>query len=551
MFQQIACLLLFLKIKITQFYFSMPFKSKCFCCCIALFFLLGIAQAQTLDLGNDTIICNFDAFEIDAGPGFSSYLWSPGNQTTQSIIIFNTETVSVTVTDTLNNVFTDSKLVVKSFPPIVNFDFNNNCVGSIVEFNDLSSTFFDPLEFWHWDFGDSNLSNDIDPIHVYNSTGIFEVKLTVTNNQGCDSMLVKTIEIFSLPEIEVGNDTTVNFNSIINLNPLVNALNPTFNWQPPAFLTDNTISNPTAQPLSDVQYIVSITDSLGCMNQDSISITVNLPPNAITRNVSLEPNSSVFIFGNQLANDPNSGDTLTIALLTQPNNGTAVLSGDTIIYFPNENFSGNDTLSFEVCDNGNPPLCEIGFIFYSTGNLRPFANNDFDTTISITEIVIDVFKNDSEFNEEQIIEILFVSQPNNGTATDLNNGNIAYLPNFGFTGVDSFYYIICDNGQPILCDTAWIFVQVNKESLFINNSFSPNNDGIMDFFVIEGIKNFPDSKLIIFNRWGEKIFQVVGYQNNFNGFTGFNEELPEATYFYTLDLNNGEKPFSGFIVLQR
>jgi gliding motility-associated-like protein len=96
-----------------------------------------------------------------------------------------------------------------------------------------------------------------------------------------------------------------------------------------------------------------------------------------------------------------------------------------------------------------------------------------------------------------------------------------------------------------------VYITITTIPLFINNSFSPNGDGMFDFFIIEGIKNFPDSELNIFNRWGEIIFHATGYQNNWDGFTGFKEELPEATYYYHLDLRDGTKPFTGYIVLKR
>ena len=97
-------------------------------------------------------------------------------------------------------------------------------------------------------------------------------------------------------------------------------------------------------------------------------------------------------------------------------------------------------------------------------------------------------------------------------------------------------------------------------NLFIPNVFSPDGDGINDKWTIRGglNENYPNNKLVIFNRWGIKVFESTGYNNewdgnykgNLNG--GSNTNLPEGTYFYVLDLNgDGSKIKKGYIYLTR
>jgi gliding motility-associated-like protein len=92
------------------------------------------------------------------------------------------------------------------------------------------------------------------------------------------------------------------------------------------------------------------------------------------------------------------------------------------------------------------------------------------------------------------------------------------------------------------------------EYILVPEGFSPNGDGVNDRFVIKGIKDFPNSKLIIFNRWGSKIFEAIGYQNDWDGradnsMTVGSEIVPEGTYYYVIDLANGEKAIKGFIYI--
>ena len=48
--------------------------------------------------------------------------------------------------------------------------------------------------------------------------------------------------------------------------------------------------------------------------------------------------------------------------------------------------------------------------------------------------------------------------------------------------------------------------------LFIPNAFSPDGDGINDTWNIRGgLYNYPNNNLVIFNRWGLKIYEADGY----------------------------------------
>ena len=43
--------------------------------------------------------------------------------------------------------------------------------------------------------------------------------------------------------------------------------------------------------------------------------------------------------------------------------------------------------------------------------------------------------------------------------------------------------------------------------------FSPNGDGIHDFFQVRGIEEYPDATMVVFNRWGSKVFEKEHYGN--------------------------------------
>lgn len=94
------------------------------------------------------------------------------------------------------------------------------------------------------------------------------------------------------------------------------------------------------------------------------------------------------------------------------------------------------------------------------------------------------------------------------------------------------------------------------KDFFIPEGFSPNEDGINDMFAIRGIQNYPNNTIVIFNRWGNKLFEASPYQNNWSGkaTTGLRvggDELSEGVYFYVLDLGNNSKVYKGTIYLNR
>ncbi len=84
--------------------------------------------------------------------------------------------------------------------------------------------------------------------------------------------------------------------------------------------------------------------------------------------------------------------------------------------------------------------------------------------------------------------------------------------------------------------------------------FSPNGDGTNDELDILGLYDiFTDFKLLIYNRYGNLVFEGDNNTPKWNGRL-FNDgkPLPTATYFYTLHLNDSEyKPLNGWVYLRR
>lgn len=85
------------------------------------------------------------------------------------------------------------------------------------------------------------------------------------------------------------------------------------------------------------------------------------------------------------------------------------------------------------------------------------------------------------------------------------------------------------------------------------NTFSPNEDGINDTWEVPGIADYPGSEVLIFDRWGQKVFKSNGYREPWDG-THNGKDLSEGTYYYYIQLNQLEgrsAPYTGFISIIR
>ena len=104
-------------------------------------------------------------------------------------------------------------------------------------------------------------------------------------------------------------------------------------------------------------------------------------------------------------------------------------------------------------------------------------------------------------------------------------------------------------------DSDQAFIEPN--CLTVYNEFSPNGDGVNDFFKIDCIASFPNNKLEVYNRWGNIVYEKRGYNNDWDGITNGRvavqkgDLLPVGTYYYILDLGDGSEPKTDWLYINR
>lgn len=159
-------------------------------------------------------------------------------------------------------------------------------------------------------------------------------------------------------------------------------------------------------------------------------------------------------------------DNGSVTIVTPPVNGSVVINPDgSIIYTPNPDYNGSDSLIYQICDTGVPVLCDTAWVFINVERVNDalIAIKDTASTLEDTPVVVQVPDNDIDVDGNiDYSSVSIILPPVNGTITNIDavTGFITYTPNANFNGLDSLIYQICDLGVPTYCDTAWVFIKV-------------------------------------------------------------------------------------------
>ncbi|MEO8860549.1 MAG: gliding motility-associated C-terminal domain-containing protein [Ginsengibacter sp.] len=127
---------------------------------------------------------------------------------------------------------------------------------------------------WRWTFGDGGSDSKQNTSHSYQSPGNFNVKLIVTDVNGC-------IDSISIPVTTSLLNTTKNKDTTLCGSQAVQFAvtgGTTYLWSPSSTLSNTNIYNPIATPLTTTTYYVTVTNANGCTKNDSIKVTVKSIP---------------------------------------------------------------------------------------------------------------------------------------------------------------------------------------------------------------------------------------------------------------------------------
>ncbi|MCB9285448.1 MAG: gliding motility-associated C-terminal domain-containing protein [Lewinellaceae bacterium] len=209
---------------------------------------------------------------------------------------------------------------------------------------------------------------------------------------------------------------------------------------------------------------------------------------------------------------------------------------------------GVESACIQACDGYG--ICDTFFLNIQVIDLeqsKPLAVDDTLVLFELDPLPFQVLAND--LLPGGVKSVYLVDHPHAGQAMLSPQGVLLYTPpefdcEQPFT--DELTYGVC---TPYGCDTARVLIRGLCVGPRVYNGFSPNGDGVNDFFRIGGLNRYGPNTLWIFNRWGEVVFYATDYQNDWDG-TWKGRPLSVGTYFYLLEFGAGQRQ-SGYLQLER
>lgn len=163
--------------------------------------------------------------------------------------------------------------------------------------------------------------------------------------------------------------------------------------------------------------------------------------------------------------------------------------------------------------------------------------------------ILPVLQND---NIPQNSSLTIVDLPAFGTLAIIN-GKVEYQPDPRNLKPVEFTYKVCADLCSDLCSESVVRISFDENiTCRVPNIITPNEDGYNDRLVIPCLdtEKYPANKFLVFNEWGDEVFYASPYKNDWDGTFG-DKPLPAGTYFYILDTGDDQKPFNGFLIIQR
>ena len=315
-------------------------------------------------------------------------------------------------------------------------------------------------------------------------------------------------------------------------------------WTPSNTLSSGVGTMVTATPLINTEYILVGTDSLGCEGTISKTISVNpLPTAYITQDSLIICTGDIAGISVEISGTPPWDLSYAVNGALQEN--MLDLTSDPIII--SSNIAGQYTL-FTITDDNGCTNIGNGSLFLDVIN-TPIAG-----FLPNSGIVGDMLQPDISFintstEDENIYSWYFGDFPFNGSSS---------LQDPTYTYYDPGTYeviLVAMNGPCIDSDTNQITIQP-VYTLYIPNSFSPNNDGVNDYFPWDSgfpkAKGITDFTIYIYNTWGEEVFYSDNIMNTWNGKMKNEGKIVAGYYSYVVQIIDFEGVFhtvSGQILL--
>lgn len=376
-------------------------------------------------------------------------------------------------------------------------------------------------------------------------SGPGDYELTViSNSTGCPSTQIINVPADNnAPVANAGADFSLECGETSSLDATASSSGANFTYSWTTIEGTETPSPATsAEPMISgegvFQLLVTNTDN-GCTAMDEVAVTLELPDAASAGNPQFICNTEANLTANLPAGTTGRWTNLSVGTLSSTDQATVTASGladgqNQFVWTLSAPGTCTDysadtvSVTVETAPAANNDVLEIGKDS-RVGNINLRANDNltFVSGYSVTLL------NDPELGVVESIT---------------PEGDLTFRAFTGAAGQTTIEYEICNTLCPDKCDTGLltIFIEFDKEPE-VANTITPNGDGLNDTFVFDKLlfgkpDQYPDNELIVFNRWGDIVYQAKPYLNDWQGQTDSGQDLPHGTYYYILrlDISNGD-----------
>jgi gliding motility-associated-like protein len=469
------------------------------------------------DAGPDTALCFGDTVRIGGNPTAFinvTYSWTGTNIIDPSVSnpLVHPDTPGMYIVETSNDTCTGrdtAEVSISPVPPLTVVPDTIVCTGDTAQLLAITTGTV------QWSNG-ASLSDDtiLNPLAFPSTTTAYVVESTGGNQ--CTSEDTIIVGVQPIPLADAG-DTLI---YACKLAPTLLGGNPTgptgatYLWSPSSNLNDPSLANPNFTSDTGAIYTVLVTDTIGCTNSDSTTVSV---------------------------------------MVITPSQDTSACEGQ-VISTSSEGMNGLAPYTYEYIPSTgvvNPDQPNSDIILSSSGIYQIVvtdSNRCTDTaTIELTVApgVIAQFDQTGEAGCDGV-----VYQTNNQT---LGSDSISWIYNGSLISTDfdtRFIHpydqlgtlIMVGTNQDGCLDSAQAALPAQGfgfESLeeLLPNVFTPNGDGVNDYFEFNFSPELADCvDMLVFNRWGIVIYESTGVSHSWDGRTFTGQEVEPGVYFYTLDI---------------
>lgn len=316
----------------------------------------------TADAGSDAVLCSGDTIRIGKAPvNGISYNWNTrtnlSDSTTANPKAFPRNTGLTPTTYKFNLLANDPAgcygsdtiiLTVKPEPTVTSATQPPQCQGTIGSYS-LTGIYsaIKPDDTFNWEARGGNIIGDNTRQTVsvlWTNVGIDTVYMTVTNGFGCSARARILVDVSPLPSVDAGPDWEICEDSSIIPSALasggIGALR--YVWTPATGVSSVTDLRPTIKPSKQItDYVLTVTDSRGCIRSDTMQVRMNSKP------IAFAGNDTVICRGESLQlNAIPSGGTAPYTVLWTPSGGLS----STSVSNPVLNILGNGKYVYHITD---------------------------------------------------------------------------------------------------------------------------------------------------------------------------------------------------------